>query len=89
MQASSAPGDVAGLHRDHDDIGVGRRPGRARDHAHPGEALFEDPAAVAVDLGDRDRVALPPRVEQPLHQGLAHPTATEEREVHSFRLNRW
>ena len=81
--------DVAGLHRDHDDVGVGRRPGRARDDAHPGKALFEDPAALGVDLGDRDRVALPTRVEQPLHQGLAHPTATEEREVHSVRLNGW
>ena len=81
-------GDVAGLDRDHHDVGVGRRPGRARDDAHPGKSLFEDPAALGVDLGDRDRVALPARVEQPLHQGLAHPTATEEREVSQRQAKR-
>ena len=60
-QASSAAGDVARLDRDHDDVGVGRRPGGARDHAHSGEPLLEHPPALAVDLRDRDACRCPSR----------------------------
>ena len=63
--ASSVAGDVAGLHRDHDDVGVGDRPGRARHHSHLGEPLLEVATAVGVDLGHGDRSASQPASSRP------------------------
>ena len=80
--------DVARLDRDDDDIGVGRRPGGARDHTHSREPLLEHPPALAVDLRDRDGVAVPAGVDQALRERLAHSTAAQEGKIHLLRLNR-
>ena len=71
-------GSVTGLHRDHDDVGVGDGPRRAGRDAHAGEPLFEHAAAVRVDLGDRELVDVPRSIEQPADECFAHATATEE-----------
>ena len=54
-------GDVAGLHRDDDDVGVGDGPRRARHDADLRELLLERDPAFAVDLRDRERRRLPSR----------------------------
>ena len=76
---SSVAGDVARLHRDDDDVGVGDRPRRARHDPHLRELLLERDAPFAVDLRDRERVGLPAAVEQTADEGRAHLSATEQR----------
>ncbi len=51
--------NVARLHRDDHDVGVGHRPRRARHDAHLRELVLERAATFAVDLGDRQRRRLP------------------------------
>ena len=81
-------GDVAGLHRHHEHVGVGGGPRRARHHPHAGQPRLELVAAVGVDLGDRERVGRPPAVEQAGRQRLAHAAAAQEAHVHPGQGNR-
>jgi hypothetical protein len=75
------PGHVVRLDGHDHDIGVGDGPRRARSHVDTVEGALQRAAAVGVDLGDDDRVALPAGVEEPPDEGLAHPAASEEREA--------
>ena len=50
--ASSAATTSPGFTDDHEHLGVGCRPRRARHHPHAGEAILEHVAAFGVDLGD-------------------------------------
>ncbi len=78
---SRVGGDVARLHREHDDVGVGDRPRRARHHAHLRELLFQRDAPFAVDLRDRQRVAFETAVEQAADERRAHLPAAEQRDA--------
>ena len=73
--------DVARLHRDDDDVGVGHRPRRARHDTHLRELLLERDPPLAVDLRDRQRVGFPAAVEQAADEGRAHLSATEQRDA--------
>ena len=81
-------GDVAGLHRDDHDVGVGHRPRRAGHDPDTREALLEAAPAVGVDLGDGERVGLPAGVEQAPDEGLAHAPAAEATRKPCMRLRR-
>ena len=52
----------------------------------PGSRSSSNAAAVGVDLGDRDRPGLPAGLHEPGRERLAHPTATQQREVHRGRV---
>ena len=67
--------DVAGLDRDHHDVGIRDCPRGGRHHSDLRELLFELPPPVGIDLGDGDLVGVPPAVEQAAEQGGAHPAA--------------
>ena len=79
--------DVAGLHRDDHDVGVGDRPRRARHDADLRELLLELAAAVGVDLGDRELVGVPAAVEQAAEQRGTHlPAADQGHARHPTRV---
>ena len=77
---------VARLHREHQHLGVGGGPGRARHDPDPRQALLEVVAPLGVDLGDGQRLGLPAAVDQSDGQGFAHAPSAQQCQVHPRRL---